>query len=109
MNKQDEFTGSILHSETYSTPVSFQDQKVVVIGRGNSAVQIAMELSGVADTKLDRARAGGTHSTPPPGPRYSLLPILFISSRCRTSYYNPSNKKSLPALIAGRPLDFPEN
>ncbi|OPG95175.1 hypothetical protein B2I21_28225 [Chryseobacterium mucoviscidosis] len=52
INKQDEFTGSILHSETHSTPASFQDQKVVVIGRGNSTVQIAMELSGVADTKL---------------------------------------------------------
>ena len=52
INKQDEFTGSILHSVTHSTPASFQDQKVVVIGRGNSTVQIAMELSGVADTKL---------------------------------------------------------
>lgn len=50
--KQDKFKGSIIHSAMYSRPDSFQDQKVIVVGRGNSAVQIAMELSEVADTTL---------------------------------------------------------
>lgn len=52
IDKQDEFKGSIIHSATYSTPDSFQNQKVVVVGRGNSAVQIAMELSEITDTTL---------------------------------------------------------
>ncbi|WP_338707105.1 NAD(P)-binding domain-containing protein [Paenibacillus amylolyticus] len=52
IDKQDEFKGSIIHSATYSTPTPFHNQSVIVVGRGNSAVQIAMELSEVAETTL---------------------------------------------------------
>ncbi|MBT2282508.1 NAD(P)/FAD-dependent oxidoreductase [Paenibacillus polymyxa] len=50
--KQEQFKGTILHSATYRTPAPFQNQSVIVVGRGNSAVQIAMELSEVAETTL---------------------------------------------------------
>lgn len=49
---QEDFTGNVLHSAIYKTPIVFRDQSVIVVGRGNSAVQIAMELSDVANTTL---------------------------------------------------------
>ncbi|NUU75269.1 MULTISPECIES: flavin-containing monooxygenase [Paenibacillus] len=48
----EQFEGEILHSATYRTPAPFHNQSVIVVGRGNSAVQIAMELSEVAETTL---------------------------------------------------------
>jgi putative flavoprotein involved in K+ transport len=42
---QDAYTGQILHSSAYINPLPFKDQRVLVIGAGNSAVQIATELA----------------------------------------------------------------
>jgi putative flavoprotein involved in K+ transport len=42
------FTGKVLHSADYSAPDPFVDSRVVVVGGGNSAVQIAVELAEVA-------------------------------------------------------------
>ncbi len=42
---QDTYAGQILHSSAYINPLPFQDQHVLVIGAGNSAVQIATELA----------------------------------------------------------------
>lgn len=52
INARDEFTGNVLHSAFYKTPDTFRDQSVIVVGRGNSAVQIAMELAETANTTL---------------------------------------------------------
>ncbi|MFE6613378.1 flavin-containing monooxygenase [Amycolatopsis sp. NPDC057786] len=41
----DTFTGSVLHSSEYRNPEPFAGQRVVVVGAGNSAVQIAAELA----------------------------------------------------------------
>lgn len=49
---QDLFQGEILHSSEYQTPHKFRDQRVLVVGRGNSAVQIAIELAEVSKTSL---------------------------------------------------------
>ncbi|NHN33160.1 flavin-containing monooxygenase [Paenibacillus agricola] len=49
---RDEFQGQILHSSKYRNPDPFANQRVVVVGRGNSAVQIAVELSEVSQTSL---------------------------------------------------------
>ncbi len=38
------FTGKILHSQAYKTGLAFKGQKVLVIGFGNSACEIAMDL-----------------------------------------------------------------
>lgn len=48
----DQFTGTILHSYNYQHPEIFREQRVVVVGAGNSAVQIAAELGQVAHTTL---------------------------------------------------------
>lgn len=49
---QREFLGRILHSAAYRNPDPYRDQRVVVVGGGNSAVQIAVELAQVAHVTL---------------------------------------------------------
>ncbi|MCM3131042.1 NAD(P)/FAD-dependent oxidoreductase (plasmid) [Paenibacillus urinalis] len=43
---------SITHSAFYRSPEAYKDQRVIVVGRGNSAVQISMELAEVAHATL---------------------------------------------------------
>jgi putative flavoprotein involved in K+ transport len=49
---QDGFGGTIVHAFTYRNPTTFEGQRVVVVGAGNSAVQIAAELAQVARVTL---------------------------------------------------------
>lgn len=49
---QDAYAGQILHSSAYINPVPFRDQQVLIIGAGNSAVQIAAELAQTAQVTL---------------------------------------------------------
>ncbi|GAB2780495.1 ArsO family NAD(P)H-dependent flavin-containing monooxygenase [Streptomyces chlorus] len=48
----EEFTGQVLHAADYRRPVLFTGRRVVVVGTGNSAVQIAAELAGTARVTL---------------------------------------------------------
>lgn len=43
-----DFQGKIIHSSEYRNPDSFHNLRVIVVGRGNSAVQIGAEISEVA-------------------------------------------------------------
>ncbi|MEU0679956.1 flavin-containing monooxygenase [Streptomyces albogriseolus] len=47
-----EFTGTVLHAAQYRNPAPFAGQRVVVVGAGNSAIQIAAELAGTARATL---------------------------------------------------------
>lgn len=49
---QSEFQGRILHSAAYKNPESLRNQRVIVVGGGNSAVQIGVELAEVAHVTL---------------------------------------------------------
>jgi putative flavoprotein involved in K+ transport len=49
---EERFDGCVLHVAEYHNPVPFRGKRVVVVGGGNSAVQIARELSEVAETTL---------------------------------------------------------
>jgi len=42
------YAGTVLHAADYRTPEPFTGQRVVVVGAGNSAVQIAAEVAGRA-------------------------------------------------------------
>nr|WP_024127047.1 NAD(P)-binding domain-containing protein [Streptomyces sp. F8]AHE39768.1 Putative FAD-dependent oxidoreductase [Streptomyces sp. F8] len=47
-----EFTGRMLHAADYRGPSPFAGRRVVVVGAGNSAVQIAAELANTAHVTL---------------------------------------------------------
>jgi putative flavoprotein involved in K+ transport len=49
---QEAFRGKIFHAAEYRNPGPFRGKRVVVVGAGNSAVQIAHELATVARTTL---------------------------------------------------------
>ncbi|GKU85101.1 MULTISPECIES: NAD(P)/FAD-dependent oxidoreductase [Niallia] len=46
------FKGRIFHSSEYRNPTSFINKRNIVVGSGNSAVQIAIELSEISITSL---------------------------------------------------------
>ncbi|MEU1953413.1 flavin-containing monooxygenase [Nocardia rhamnosiphila] len=48
----DGYTGEVLHAAHYRAPDRFAGRRVVVVGSGNSAVQIAVELAAVAEVVL---------------------------------------------------------
>lgn len=49
---QETFAGQVLHVADYRNPSEFAGQRVVVLGAGNSAVQVAYELGAVAHVSL---------------------------------------------------------
>ncbi|MBC7300918.1 MULTISPECIES: flavin-containing monooxygenase [Nocardia] len=49
---QADFTGNILHASRYRSPADFAGQSVIVVGAGNSAVQIATELAETSTVTL---------------------------------------------------------
>ncbi|NGY61223.1 NAD(P)/FAD-dependent oxidoreductase [Lentzea sp. NEAU-D13] len=48
----DDFPGTVLHAAHYRSPKPFHGQRVIVVGAGNSAVQIAAELAEHAHVTL---------------------------------------------------------
>ncbi|NEA91768.1 NAD(P)/FAD-dependent oxidoreductase [Actinospica acidiphila] len=54
-----EFAGQSLHAADYRSPGPFSGRRVVVVGGGNSAIQIAAELGAVAGTTLASRRPIG--------------------------------------------------
>lgn len=57
------FDGCQLHAHDYVGPAGFEDRSVVVLGMGNSAMDIAVELSAVAKT-VHLASRRGAHIVP---------------------------------------------
>jgi hypothetical protein len=49
---QERFGGRILHAAGFRSPKAFAGERVVVVGGGNSAVQIAFDLAEVATTTI---------------------------------------------------------
>ncbi|XP_030061784.1 dimethylaniline monooxygenase [N-oxide-forming] 2 [Microcaecilia unicolor] len=54
----DKFKGQWFHSRTYKTPVGFEGKKILVVGLGNSAADVATELSYSADQVFLSTRRG---------------------------------------------------
>ncbi|KAJ3156111.1 Cyclopentanone 1,2-monooxygenase (CPMO) [Geranomyces michiganensis] len=73
----EDFKGGLLHSHSYKVPYPFKDQRVLIVGIGNSGADIATELSHHANVILS-ARSGTWIL-----PRFSLfgIPLDHLSSR----------------------------
>ena len=54
---KDEFTGEYLHSHSYRVPEPFRDKRVLVVGMGNSAVDIASDICVVTESTVISARS----------------------------------------------------
>ncbi len=52
----DTFGGTVLHTSDYREPAALAGQNIIVVGAGNSAVQIATELTEVASVTLASRR-----------------------------------------------------
>jgi putative flavoprotein involved in K+ transport len=52
----DRFAGTVLHASDYRDPGPYQGQRIVVVGAGNSAIQIAAELATTAHVTLATRR-----------------------------------------------------
>ncbi len=52
------FIGKVIHAHDYKTPEGFEDKKVLIVGIGNSAVDIACELTTVAEKVVISTRSG---------------------------------------------------
>jgi dimethylaniline monooxygenase (N-oxide forming) len=52
------FAGEVSHSHDYRTPAPFQGRRVLVVGAGQSAAEIAVEVAGVAARTCLSMRAG---------------------------------------------------
>jgi cation diffusion facilitator CzcD-associated flavoprotein CzcO len=52
------FSGRIVHSSAYKRPDPFRGQRVLVVGAGNSAVDIAVDVAGVASRAALSMREG---------------------------------------------------
>ncbi|WP_404953602.1 NAD(P)-binding domain-containing protein [Streptomyces sp. 147326] len=48
----DRYAGAVLHASEYRSLEAFAGQRVIVVGAGNTAVQIAIELASVARVTL---------------------------------------------------------
>ena len=49
---QEAYKGQILHSYAYRNTKGFEGKRIIIVGAGNSALQIAMELKDVANVTL---------------------------------------------------------
>ncbi|KAK1980334.1 flavin monooxygenase-like protein [Colletotrichum cereale] len=56
---RDRFKGEVLHSHCYRTPSAYEGKKVVVVGLGSSAVDIACEVAPLAKELTVVSRRGG--------------------------------------------------
>lgn len=81
------FAGRVLHSSEYRSPEEFAGQRVVVVGAGNSGVQIAVELAAVARVSLVSRRPAKINDAKGMGPfwalmkRFGHLPLAALLTR----------------------------
>ena len=81
---QDTFTGRLLHVSGYHRPDPYADQRVVVVGAGDSAVQVGYELAQVATVTLATRRP------------LAFLPQRIDGRDSTTGWRGPASTTSLP-------------
>ena len=86
------FNGEQMHAHDYRKAETFRDQRVLVVGMGNSAMDIAVDASYVADDVMLSARHGSTScpSTSSAGPP---TPPTVRLRCCRGRYARSSRRR----------------
>ena len=70
---QERFTGQLVHVAEYRNPAPFAGLRVIVVGAGDSAAQVANELAPVADVTARRAPSAAVHPAADRRPGRALL------------------------------------
>jgi putative flavoprotein involved in K+ transport len=75
------YSGRVIHAAEYRCPDPYQGERVVVIGSGNSAVQIAVEIASVARVSIvSRSPIHYATTEPVPG-RSRFWKLVSLASR----------------------------
>lgn len=97
-----DFRGRQLHSHDYTGPDGFEDSAVVILGMGNSAMDIAVELGGVARAVYLASRRGA-HIVP----KFAMRrPIDMFNTALPLPW---SVKRALFSLIVRATIGRPED
>ncbi len=107
---QDRFEGEMMHAHHYLTPeepVDCRDRKVLVVGMGNSAMDIACELCrpGLADSLLLSARHG-VHIAPKYFGSVPLTRVTATTPPWVPVWLGRAFFSLLLRLFVGRPQDY---
>ncbi|XRQ13646.1 SDR family NAD(P)-dependent oxidoreductase [Actinomadura welshii] len=100
-----EFTGTQLHAHDYRTPDIFRDRRVLVVGMGNSAMDIAVDASHVAHGPVLLSARRGVHIVPkylfgrPADATGGALAVLPWRMRQRVA-------ETMLRLAVGNPQDY---
>ncbi|KAL2911759.1 hypothetical protein HK105_208762 [Polyrhizophydium stewartii] len=90
------FRGTLVHSHLYRVPYPFKDQRVLVVGAGNSGAEIATEVSHHASQVLLSTRTG---TWIVPKTTVFGLPVDHLSSRVMHAIPRPLANFALESLV----------
>jgi hypothetical protein len=102
------FDGTISHAHEYRTPEPYADRRVLVVGAGQSAAEIAVEVSTVAERTFMSVR-GGVHVIPRwigrrPYDAADIAPLNRMPWRLLNLIYGLRVTRALGARPASWPL-----
>jgi hypothetical protein len=102
------FEGSVSHSHEYRTPRQYAGRRVLVVGAGQSAAEIAIEVSTVAERTFMSVR-GGVHVIPRwigrrPYDAADVAPLNQLRWRLLNAIYGWRVTRALGPLPASWPL-----
>lgn len=73
----DNFTGECVHSHTYKSPTSFTNQRILIVGMGNTAADIALDCAEVSE-KVGIVQRSGATFVPYPTSAESMHLAAFL-------------------------------
>ncbi|WP_109355488.1 NAD(P)/FAD-dependent oxidoreductase [Sphingorhabdus sp. EL138] len=98
------FSGSIRHSQTYKDPEEFRDKNVLIIGAGNSGVDIACDAARVANSAYLSVRRGYWFL-----PKFVMgrpIDAFFADGAEMPEWISPPDFSAFVAMVAGNPKQF---
>ncbi|PMB18569.1 hypothetical protein CEN45_20465 [Fischerella thermalis CCMEE 5198] len=102
---QEYFTGKIIHSSAYQNGISYRNQKILVVGSGNSAAEIALDLYEHGAARVDML-IRGQRWVFPLYPRLRSLQYLLWRSRSFFKQLFNQNTTDTRIEAMERAIDF---